>query len=91
MRFQVAVRDGVSGFLVDGHEPRAYARALRRFITQAGTGARTATGDALADRMGEAAARHAAGFGWDAAAASTLDVYAAALHDQRRRLRSAHG
>jgi len=87
----VAVRDGVSGFLVDGHEPPAYARALRRFITETGTGARTATGDGLADRMGEAAARHAAGFGWDAAAASTLDVYAAALHDQRRRLRSAHG
>ncbi|QPP08091.1 D-inositol-3-phosphate glycosyltransferase [Streptomyces bathyalis] len=79
----VAVRDGVSGFLVDGHDPRAYARALRHFVTDAA--------DGPAERMGEAAARHAAGFGWDTAAAGTLEVYADAMHDQRRRLRSAHG
>ncbi|HEX5565362.1 MAG TPA: D-inositol-3-phosphate glycosyltransferase [Streptomyces sp.] len=76
----VAVRDGVSGFLVDGHEPREYARTLRRLIDN---------GD-LAGRMGEAAARHASGFGWDTAAAATAGVYAEAMAEHRRHLRSAH-
>ena len=68
----VAVRDGVSGFLVDGHDPAAYAQALRRFVDRR---ARWPT------RMGEAAARHAQCFGWDAAAAATADVYTAAMHE----------
>jgi D-inositol-3-phosphate glycosyltransferase len=86
----VAVRDGVSGFLIEGHEPGAYARALRRFADGAMSGTSTGEG-ALVDTMGEAAERHAAGFGWDSAAATTLEVYSAALHERRRRLRSAHG
>ncbi|WP_410537989.1 D-inositol-3-phosphate glycosyltransferase [Streptomyces sp. KL2] len=77
----VAVRDGVSGLLVDGHEPAGYARALRRLIDDR----------ELAARMGEAAARHASGFGWDTAAAATAEVYAEAMAGRRRRLRSAHG
>ena len=76
----VAVRDGVSGFLVAGHEPAGYARALRRLIDD----------DALSARMGEAAARHASGFGWDTAAAATAEVYAEATAERRRHLRSAH-
>ncbi|MGK5631317.1 D-inositol-3-phosphate glycosyltransferase [Streptomyces sp. URMC 123] len=76
----VAVRDGVSGFLVDGHDPDAYAAVLRRFTDD----------PALADRMGTAAARHAESFGWDKAAAATADVYTAATQE-RRRLRSLHG
>ncbi|NLU74118.1 D-inositol-3-phosphate glycosyltransferase [Streptomyces sp. HNM0575] len=82
----VAVRDGVSGFLVEGHEPAAYANALRNFVTDP-----PGAPHGPAERMGEAAAVHAAEFGWDAAAEGTLDVYAEAMHDQRRRLRSAHG
>ena len=77
----VAVRDGVSGYLVAGHDPAEYARALRRFVDD----------DGLSDRLGVAAAEHARGFGWDAAASATLDVYAAALQARRRRLRSPHG
>jgi D-inositol-3-phosphate glycosyltransferase len=77
----VAVRDGVSGLLVDGHEPAGYARALRRLIDDR----------ELAARMGEAAARHASGFGWDTAAATTAEVYAEAMAGRRRHLRSAHG
>ncbi|GHG64706.1 D-inositol-3-phosphate glycosyltransferase [Streptomyces griseocarneus] len=76
----VAVRDGVSGFLVDGHDPADYATALGRF----------ADDPHLADRMGEAAARHARSFGWDTAAAGTAEVYTAAMAERRRRLRSAH-
>ncbi|AXK36937.1 D-inositol-3-phosphate glycosyltransferase [Streptomyces armeniacus] len=77
----VAVRDGVSGYLVAGHEPAEYARALRRFVDD---GTRV-------PRMGDAAARHAQRFGWDSTAADTADVYAAALHDRHGRLRSLHG
>ncbi|HET6635264.1 MAG TPA: D-inositol-3-phosphate glycosyltransferase [Streptomyces sp.] len=77
----VAVRDGESGMLIDGHEPAAYADVLRRF----------AADPSLTDRMGAAAARHAQDFGWDATAAATADLYAAAVHERRRRLRSLHG
>ena len=64
----VAVRDGETGFLVDGHDPRDWARTLRRFVDD----------PALAVRMGAAAARHAARFGWGNAAAETAAVYAGA-------------
>ncbi|WP_435132814.1 MULTISPECIES: D-inositol-3-phosphate glycosyltransferase [Streptomycetaceae] len=77
----VAVADGSTGFLVPGHDPRDYAEALRRFVDD----------PHLADRLGAAAARHARGFGWGAAAADTAEVYAAAQQEYRRHLRSAHG
>lgn len=85
----VAVRDGVSGFLVDGHDPADYANALRRFVAEAGSA--DGAGQLLSARMGEAAAQHARGFGWDAAALTTADVYATALMERRRHLRSPHG
>ncbi|MFJ6918027.1 D-inositol-3-phosphate glycosyltransferase [Streptomyces sp. NPDC101133] len=77
----VAVRDGVTGRLVDGHDPAAYARVLRDF----------ADNPELTPRMGDAAARHAQSFGWDSAAAATADVYTAAIQSHRRRVRSHHG
>ncbi|MER7764376.1 D-inositol-3-phosphate glycosyltransferase [Streptomyces sp. NPDC097619] len=77
----VAVDDGTTGILVPGHDPVDYARALRRFVDDPG----------LTDRMGDAAARHARHFGWDTAAAATAEVYAAALQEHRRRVRSSHG
>ncbi len=88
----VAVRDGVTGYLVEGHDPADYAAALGRL----------AADPALSARMGAAAAGHAAGFGWDAAARATADVYAAAVAGFRHgvrpradggpgRLRSPHG
>ena len=77
----VAVRDGETGFLVEGHEPADYARVLARFADE----------QALTARMGDAAARHARSFGWDAAAAATADVYTAATQSYRRRVRSHHG
>ncbi|MDV9202902.1 D-inositol-3-phosphate glycosyltransferase, partial [Streptomyces sp. Wh19] len=45
----------------------------------------------LVARMGAAAAAHAQGFGWDTAASATADVYTAAMHEHRRRVRSNHG
>ncbi|MFF4606943.1 glycosyltransferase [Streptomyces sp. NPDC001339] len=77
----VAVRDGVSGFLVAGHDPADYARALRRFVAE----------PALSTRMGADAARHAQSFGWGTAAVATGDVYTAAMQERRRHLRSLHG
>ncbi|WNI17036.1 D-inositol-3-phosphate glycosyltransferase [Actinacidiphila sp. ITFR-21] len=77
----VAVRDGRTGLLVAGHDPRDYAAALRRFVDE----------PRLGDVLGEAAARHARDFGWDTAAANTAEVYAEAQYEHRRHLRSAHG
>lgn len=65
----VAVRDGVSGVLVPGHDPADYARALSRF----------ADDPARSARMGEAAVGHAGRFGWTTAATATANVYTAAL------------
>lgn len=75
----------MTGFLVQGHDPVDYARALGRFVAD----------PALSDRMGAAAALHAGSFGWDTAASGTADVYTAAMHDHRlrenrRRVRSHH-
>jgi D-inositol-3-phosphate glycosyltransferase len=63
-----AVRDGVSGLLVDGHVPRDYARAVR---------------DVLGRRelMSAGARRHAARFSWDRTVDSLVDGYAAAAHE----------
>ncbi|MFI6654442.1 D-inositol-3-phosphate glycosyltransferase [Streptomyces sp. NPDC050523] len=69
----VAVRDGVSGTLVPGHDPADYARALRAF----------ADDPHLSARMGRSAARHARSFGWDTAATATAQVYAAAVRECR--------
>jgi len=77
----VAVRDGETGFLVQGHDPGAYARVLADFADR----------PELPSRLGAAAARHAQYFGWDTAAATTADVYTAAMHAHRRRVRSHHG
>jgi D-inositol-3-phosphate glycosyltransferase len=77
----VAVRDGETGFLVQGHDPADYARVLRRFADEPD----------LSARMGRAAAGHAESFGWDTAAAATADVYTAATQSHRRHVRSHHG
>lgn len=76
----VAVRDGRTGILVEGHDPSDYAAALHRLFLNPG----------LVTRMGGEAARHAEHFGWDTAAAATADVYTAAICDRRRRVRSQH-
>ncbi len=64
-----AVRDGESGVLVDGHDPRDWAFVLGDLVGDP---------DRLA-RLGKGGIAHAQGFGWPVTAARTLDVYAAAL------------
>lgn len=60
------VEDGVTGTLVDGHDPEAIAAAVRPYLFDAGR--REAAG--LAGR-----ARACARYSWDAIAAETLKVY----------------
>ncbi len=59
------VADGRSGLLVDGHEPRDWAAALRRLIDD----------PALTARLGEGALAQARDFSWDRTAARTLEAY----------------
>jgi D-inositol-3-phosphate glycosyltransferase len=61
------VRDGVTGFLVDGHEPAAYADRLRLLLEE----------PALAHRMGWRGSRMARGFSWERTADSLLERFAA--------------
>jgi D-inositol-3-phosphate glycosyltransferase len=68
-----AVRDGVSGVLVAGHDPADYAAALRDLIDQPFRRA----------WMGEEAIRHAARFGWSATAAGLIEVYSRAIAERR--------
>jgi D-inositol-3-phosphate glycosyltransferase len=84
----VAVRDGETGFLVEGHDPRDWATVLRRLVDA----------PELVGRMGAAAARHAAAFGWAEAAADTDEVYRQAMRSgvlrqesSLRAVASAHG
>ncbi len=60
-----AVRDGVSGLLVDGHGPEGWADALERVLREPG----------LAHRLGRGALEQAALFSWDRTADATLAVY----------------
>lgn len=68
-----AVSDGVSGVLVDGHDPRDYASALHPLLTD----------PELRDAMGHKAVHHAESFGWDVTADRTLRVYEEAIEWHR--------
>ena len=61
-----AVEDGVSGVLVDGHDPADYAAAIRKVVEQR-------------DVLAPGARRHAARFSWDRTADSLLGAYSAAI------------
>ncbi len=64
-----AVWDGVTGLLVDGHDPVEYARRLRWLAAH----------PEAVESMGEAAVRHARGMSWRASATRTVEVYREAL------------
>ncbi|NUR86778.1 MAG: D-inositol-3-phosphate glycosyltransferase [Nonomuraea sp.] len=66
---RTAVRDGVSGVLVDGHDPHEWAGVLRRFVTS----------PRWRDSLADGARAHAAAFGWQATADRLVDVYQSAL------------
>jgi len=65
------VEDGVTGFLVEGHEPSLYAERLLQIL-----------GDpALAGELGRAGRGRAAAFGWDGATDGVLGVYTELLQE----------
>ncbi|WP_093263721.1 D-inositol-3-phosphate glycosyltransferase [Thermostaphylospora chromogena] len=66
---RTAVRDGVSGLLVEGHDPVEWARVLHRFVREPRLRADLAAG----------AVKHAEAFGWSATAARLAEVYARAM------------
>jgi D-inositol-3-phosphate glycosyltransferase len=74
-----AVSDGVTGVLVDGHDPADYAAALHRVLTDGG----------LREGMSQKAVRHAESFGWDVTADRTLTVYEEAIESHRKHERDA--
>jgi len=60
------VRDGTTGFLVDGRDPADYARRVEALLAD----------DELATGMADAAVRHARAFTWSTAAARLRRLYA---------------
>jgi D-inositol-3-phosphate glycosyltransferase len=69
---RTAVSDGISGSLVDGHDPKAWSAVISRLIAEPHR--------RLLLSMG--AVEHASHFGWENTARKTLDVYDWALTKQ---------
>jgi D-inositol-3-phosphate glycosyltransferase len=70
------VRDGVSGFLVQGHDPDDYARVMSRVVGS----------PALRRELSTGAVAQAARFGWERTADRTLQVYRMASRAMRHDL-----
>ena len=62
---RTAVADGISGVLVDGHDPRAWSSVIARLFQEPQRRVLLSMG----------AIEHASHFGWDATARGTLDIY----------------
>ena len=66
---RTAVSDGISGSLVDGHDPKAWSAVISRLIME----------PQRRLLLGMNAVDHASHFGWEGTARKTLDVYDWAL------------
>ena len=62
---RTAVADGISGVLVDGHDPRAWSSVLARLLQEPQRRVLLSMG----------AIEHASHFGWDSTSRGTLDIY----------------
>ena len=71
---RTAVSDGISGSLVDGHDPKAWSAVISRLLAEPQR--------RLLLSMG--AVEHASHFGWENTARKTLDVYDWALSRQTK-------
>jgi D-inositol-3-phosphate glycosyltransferase len=71
-----AVRDGISGALVDGHDPAEWARVLGRLLAEPQRRAELARG----------AVAHAHAFSWDRTAERLLAVYRSAVNTHHEAL-----
>ena len=68
---RTAVRDGISGVLVDGHDPDSYASVLAKLI---------ASPSRLA-ALSRGAIEHASAFGWSVTADRLISVYTGAMNE----------
>ncbi len=75
---RTAVADGISGSLVDGHDPRAWSAVISRLLMEPER--------RLLLSMG--AIEHASHFGWDATARGILDVYDRVLSQGKTSIRN---
>jgi D-inositol-3-phosphate glycosyltransferase len=75
---RTAVRDGISGVLVDGHDPADYARVLSRLLSS----------PLWLSSLSRGAVAHASGFGWGATADGLVDVYTGAMHEAAATVRA---
>jgi D-inositol-3-phosphate glycosyltransferase len=71
-----AVRDGVSGVLVDGHDPVDWARVLERLLRSPGQ----------REALAHGAVGHAHNFSWTRTASGLLAVYRGAVTEHRGRI-----
>ena len=62
---RTAVADGISGVLVDGHDPKAWSSVIARLLQEPQRRVLLSMG----------AIEHASHFGWDATSRGTLDIY----------------
>ena len=62
---RTAIADGISGVLVDGHDPRAWSSVLSRLLVEPQRRVLLSMG----------ALEHSSHFGWDTTARGTLDIY----------------
>ena len=69
---RTAVADGISGVLVDGHNPKAWSSVIARLLMEPQRRILLSIG----------AVEHASHFGWDATARGTLDVYDRLINHQ---------
>jgi D-inositol-3-phosphate glycosyltransferase len=68
---RTAVQDGISGVLIDGHDPAHYARAIAELIGSS----------SWLSRLGRGARKHASGFGWASTVDNLLAVYGDAMSE----------
>jgi D-inositol-3-phosphate glycosyltransferase len=75
---RTAVADGISGVLVDGHNPRAWSSVIARLLQEPQRRILLSMG----------ALEHASHFGWNATARGTLDIYDRVLDARAARKKS---
>ena len=73
---RTAIADGISGVLVDGHDPKAWSSVIARLLNEPQRRVLLSMG----------AIEHASHFGWDATARGTLDIYDQVITQTRKSL-----
>jgi D-inositol-3-phosphate glycosyltransferase len=73
---RTAVADGISGVLVDGHDPKAWSSVIARLLQEPQRRVLLSMG----------AIEHASHFGWDTTARGTLDIYDQVITQARKSL-----